>query len=77
MLDVAPLASQLEALSAPPTCDDVRELLVTSLPEQPDQSGHSVAVLDGDLVVWIFAIRDVLERSARRKVNLGEAHIRS
>lgn len=44
----------------PLTCDRVSEVLVTGLPQQPDQSGHSVTVLDGDLVVWIFAIRDVL-----------------
>lgn len=72
MPDLLPLACQLGVLSRLPTCDDVRELLVTSLPEQPDQSRHSIAILDGDLVVWIFAVRDVLERSARRKVNLGE-----
>lgn len=70
-------ASLQEALGAPPTCDNVREVLVTSLPEQPDQSGHSIAVLDGDLVVWIFAVGDVLERAAGRIVNLGEPYIKS
>lgn len=69
--------SQQETLSAPPTCDNVREVLVASLPEQPDQSGHSIAVLDGDLVVWISAVRDVLERAAGRIVNLGEPYIKS
>lgn len=42
------------------TCDGVSEVLVVGLPQQPDQSRHSVTVLDGDLVVVIFAVRDVL-----------------
>lgn len=42
------------------TCDGVCEVLVVSLSQQPDQSRHSVAVLNGDLVVVIFSIRDVL-----------------
>lgn len=54
----------------PLTCDGVSEVLVTSLPQQPDQSRHAVTVLNGNLVVWIFAIRDVLQCSAGRIVNL-------
>lgn len=42
------------------TCDGVGEVLVPGLPKQPDQSRHSITVLDSDLVVWIFAKRDVL-----------------
>lgn len=59
----------------PPTCDNVREVLVTSLPQQPDKSWHSITVLNGNLVVLIFAIRDVLQRSAGRIVNLEECAI--
>lgn len=42
------------------TCYRVSEVLVTGLPQQPDKSRHSVTVLYGNLVVVIFAIRDVL-----------------
>lgn len=43
-----------------PTCDDVCELLVVDLPQQPDQGRNSITVLNGYFIVCIFAIRNVL-----------------
>lgn len=52
------------------TRDVGRQLLVVGLPQQPDQSGNAVTVLDGDLVVWVFAVGNVLQRSAGSVVDL-------
>lgn len=64
------LTSCLHCVFVPLTCDSVSKVLVTGLSQQPDQCWHSVTVLNGDLVVWIFAIWDVLQRSASCVVNL-------
>lgn len=61
----------------PPTCDGVCQVLVLGLPQQPDQSRHSVTVLDGNLVVWVFAVRDVLQCSAGCIMNLQQRHSNS
>lgn len=39
-----------------PTCDNICEVLIVRLPQQPDQRRNSVGVLDGDLIVQIFAV---------------------
>lgn len=57
------------------TCDSVSEVLVVGLPQQPDQSGNPITVLNGDLVVGIFAVRDVLQRSTSCVMNLQHRRV--
>lgn len=56
--------------SWPFTCDGICEVLVAGLAQQSHKRGDAVAVLDGDLVVGVSAVGDVLERSASRVVHL-------
>lgn len=43
------------------TCDGIGEVLVTGFPQQPDQGRNSIAVLNGNFVVGIFAVGNVLQ----------------
>lgn len=43
------------------TCDGVGEVLVAGFPQQPDQRRNSITVLNGNFVVGIFAVRNVLQ----------------
>lgn len=52
------------------TCDGVSEVLVSGLSQKSDQSWNSVTVLDGNLVVRVFTIRNVFQCSTGRIVNL-------
>lgn len=54
------------------TCDGVGEVLVTGFPQQPDQRGNAVTVLDGDFVVGIFAVGNVLQRPTSCVVDLQQ-----
>ena len=52
------------------TGDGVGEVLVVGLPQQTHQGGNAIAVLDGDLVLGVPTVGDVLQRSARCVVHL-------
>lgn len=54
------------------TCDSISEVLVVGFPQQPHQGRNSITVLNGNLVVGIFAIRDVLQRSTSCMMNLHQ-----
>lgn len=52
------------------TCDGVGEVLIAGLAQQTHQRRDAVAVLDGNLVVRVAAVRDVLECTTGGVVHL-------
>lgn len=51
------------------TGDELSDLHVVGLPQQADEGWDAVAVLDGDLVVVVFAVGDVAQGSTGLAVN--------
>lgn len=52
------------------TCDGVCQVLISSLPQQTHQTWNPITVLDGYFVVVVTAVRDVLQGSTGRMVNV-------
>lgn len=71
--------SRTHAYFLPPkgsrTCDGVGQVLVPGFPQQPDQRRNSIAVLDGDLVVGIFAVGNVLQCPTSCVMDLEETQL--
>lgn len=52
------------------TGDELSDLHVVGLPQQADEGWDAIAVLDGDLVVVVFAIGDVAQCPTSLAVDL-------